>query len=116
MLVWAKKVPEDGERGKTEYQHAVQGIDHDGRIDQAQTQPQRGIPGIDKTARSLRAQMASCALTPSAEGVAHRKAPRRTLVARTAKVVDIYDGWSRKVGPLMRAKYEEARCLSIGML
>lgn len=52
MLVWAKKVPEDGERGKTEYQHAVQGIDHDGRIDQAQTQPQRGIPGIDKTARS----------------------------------------------------------------
>ena len=26
MLVWAKKVPEDGERGKTEYQHAVQGI------------------------------------------------------------------------------------------
>jgi hypothetical protein len=32
MLVWAKKVPEDGERGKTEYQHAVQGIDHDGRI------------------------------------------------------------------------------------
>ena len=52
MLVWAKKVPEDGERGKTEYQHAVQGIDDDGRIDQAQTQPQRGIPGIDKTARS----------------------------------------------------------------
>lgn len=32
MLVWAKKVPEDGERGKTEYQHAVQGIDDDGRI------------------------------------------------------------------------------------
>ena len=32
MLVWAKKVPEDGERGKTEYQHAVQGINHDGRI------------------------------------------------------------------------------------
>jgi hypothetical protein len=52
MLVWAKKVPEDGERGKTEYQHAVQGIDDDGRIDQAQTQPQRGIPGIAKTARS----------------------------------------------------------------
>ena len=52
MLVWAKKVPEDGERGKTEYQHAVQVIDDDGRIDQALTQPQRGIPGIDKTARS----------------------------------------------------------------
>ena len=32
MSVWAKKVPEDGERGKTEYQHAVQGINHDGRI------------------------------------------------------------------------------------
>ena len=31
-MVWAKKVPEDGERGKTEYQHAVQGINHDGRI------------------------------------------------------------------------------------
>jgi hypothetical protein len=52
MLVWAKKVPEDGERSKTEHQHAVQGIDDDGRIDQAQTQPQRGIPGIAKTARS----------------------------------------------------------------
>ncbi len=32
MSVWAKKVPEDDERGKTEYQHAVQGINHDGRI------------------------------------------------------------------------------------
>ena len=82
MLVWAKKVSEDGERGKTEYQHAVQGIDHDGRIDQAH------IPAIERSL--LRAQMASCALPSSAEGVAHRKGAPGTFVARTAKVVDIY--------------------------
>jgi hypothetical protein len=61
--------------------------------------------------------MASCALTSIC--ICRRRSPSkgpwRTLVARTAKVVDTYDGWSRKVGPLMRAKYE-ARCLSIGML
>jgi hypothetical protein len=42
MLVWAKKIPEDGERGETEHQHAVQNSDHDGRIDQAQTQRHPG--------------------------------------------------------------------------
>jgi hypothetical protein len=49
MLVWAKKVPEDGERGKTEYQHAVHGINHDGRIAKSdEAEPERMLVSGDE--------------------------------------------------------------------
>ena len=49
MLVWAKKVLEDGERGKTEYQHAVQGINHDGRIAKSdEAEPEWMLVSVDE--------------------------------------------------------------------
>ena len=46
MLVWAKKVPEDGERGKTDYQHAVQGINQRRIAKSDEAEPERMLVSV----------------------------------------------------------------------